>query len=167
MLPINKVAGLVIYPGKTAAEDLILLIWEKYSDTNLEGWNVIKGTMEIGDTSLQVALIRECQEEVGLDQVEILDQLTTKKYGTNEQPKLLTAFWVKTSQKTIRHSKQQPNEAIKKSRWFSRQEILSLDKESFINDMAYELSVLAANTNCPTLAEPPARHSLCSGMAGR
>lgn len=149
MLPINKVAGLIIYPGKTAAEDLILLIWEKYSDTNLEGWNVIKGTVELGDASLQATLIRECQEEAGLDSVEILDRLTTKKYGTNKQPKLLTAFWVKTSQKTISHCKQRPNEVIKKSRWFSRQEILSLNKKSFINDTAYELSILAANTNCP------------------
>jgi len=103
-------SGGVVY-RKTESEPRILLIKDSYGR-----WALPKGKIEKGETP-KTAAIREIQEETGLSDLKIVDQLGQVKYfyRLHDQPifKIVYHFLIESEQ-----GKLKPNYEIQDARWF-------------------------------------------------
>ncbi|MBI5037767.1 MAG: NUDIX hydrolase [Candidatus Kerfeldbacteria bacterium] len=126
---IVKVAGVVF-----DSENKILLIKEKYREADGYKWNLIKGTFDHADETLDDCLRREIKEEVGL----VAGQISLRKifqYGTPDQIKLLFVFYVHncTGEVSIPDSRSAvAGEDIQESAWFTQKDIMAMAPDSFI-----------------------------------
>lgn len=116
------------------SEKKILMIKEKYNEVEEYKWNLVKGTFNCPDETLEDCIRREIHEEVGLE----VGHIAMKKifhYGQIDSPKILFVFYVYnfTGQVAIPKSNSAvPGENIQTSKWFGRDEIRAMPPESFM-----------------------------------
>ncbi len=124
-----------------ADDGRILLIKEKLSRDEPPLWNIIKGSHEAGET-VQDAALRECREEVGLD-VELTTSLGV--YISQALGKIRVQFnflaHTKSTETTLAVNAEQESrgEAILEARWFTKEEIVSMNQNEFMSERTREL----------------------------
>ncbi len=129
--------------GVVVVEDdgRVLLIKEKLSKEDPPLWNIIKGSHEAGETIFEGA-VRECREEVGID-VELARSLGV--YVSQEADKVRIQFNflanAKSTEIQLANGEDQElrGEAILEARWFTKEEVTSMDPNEFMTARTREL----------------------------
>lgn len=130
-----KVAAVIVNNNEQT-----LLIKEQYAKEDGFKWNLVKGTFDNPNETIEECIKREIQEEVGLSN---LGTITLKKilhYGTLEQPKILFIFSTRyTGKQTPTTNNNKQDENIAEIKWFTREEINKLTKEDCMSLYVYDL----------------------------
>jgi ADP-ribose pyrophosphatase YjhB (NUDIX family) len=119
----------------------VLLIKEKLSKSEPALWNIIKGSHEAGETTEDGAL-RECLEEVGLT-AKLVASLGV--YVSQKAEKIRIQFnflaHAMNTQTTLAVNAEQESrgEAILEAKWFTKEEILSMNPNEFMSARTREL----------------------------
>jgi 8-oxo-dGTP pyrophosphatase MutT (NUDIX family) len=128
-----KVGALIEHEGK------LLLIREWSNKKNGHFWNIIKGTLDKPEEGLLACVSRECLEEAGI-QVAItgIIDLSYSSKALRMQVNFLGNL-LPGSPESIPSQKEQleRGEDIIEKKWFSRDELLGIREEEFINTRAY------------------------------
>jgi len=132
-----KIAVIIESEGK------ILLIKEKYQKKERSLWNVIKGSYgDNGDENIFEAAIRECQEEASV-KVELTNALGAYVAKEGEQIRVQFNFLAKIIEGEPKvapmNEQESRDEFIQEIKWFTKEEVLNLDKEEFISGRIHEL----------------------------
>ena len=132
-----KIAVIIESEGK------ILLIKEKYQKKERSLWNVIKGSYgDNGDENIFEAAIRECQEEASV-KVELTNALGAYVAKEGEQIRVQFNFLAKIIEGEPKvapmNEQESRDEFIQEIKWFTKEEVLNLNKEEFISGRIHEL----------------------------
>ncbi|PIR04946.1 MAG: hypothetical protein COV57_01770 [Candidatus Liptonbacteria bacterium CG11_big_fil_rev_8_21_14_0_20_35_14] len=124
-------------------KDEVLLIKEKISKKPLPLWNIIKGTYgDNGSETLIEAAKRECLEEAGIE-VDIKNLINISLVNSEEDIKIQFNFLgvIKGEKITLAPINDQISrlENITDIKWFSKEEIKNMSKESFISNRTFEV----------------------------
>lgn len=125
----------------TNVEDQVLLIKEISSKNTESKWNIVKGTYG-GNESIFNAAVRECREETGLI-VEL--RKTLGVYISKKENKMRVQFnflaYSDDKNITIASKKEQEllHENIEDARWFSKNEIMTMECNQFVSQRSFEL----------------------------
>lgn len=139
----------------------LLLIKEKYLEVDGYKWNLIKGTYDDANESLEECAKRELQEEAGL--IIDVDNFQLKEvynYGSDNNPKMLFIFYVFNVDHDNEHriasfiDQKSRGENIVSSRWFSLQESRKLKENDFVAKYIYlTLKNLWLNLESPDISK--------------
>lgn len=119
-------------------ENQTLLIKEQYTEEQGYKWNLVKGTYDNANETIQECVIREIREEVGLKNIGNVSLSKVYHYGKHENPKILFVFTVEyVGDETITKEFNNSDENISEARWFSPNELHHVKKEDCIADYVY------------------------------
>lgn len=121
----------------------ILLIKEKLKKKYLPFWNTVKGTYgDSGDETVFDAAIRECQEETSV-KVELTNALGCNISREGEKIRVQFNFLakiIKGKPKVPEKDDQiKQDESILEVKWFTKDEILKMNKNEFISGLTHKL----------------------------
>ena len=132
-------------------EGLVLLIKEKLGKNAVALWNVVKGSLDEGETP-QEAAVRECFEETGI-RAELTQSLGV--YISQEAQKLriqcnylahmhesmpLNAQVSNVHLSSVQKQQQElRGEYIEEMRWFGRSELVALSADEFVSNRSYQV----------------------------
>jgi 8-oxo-dGTP pyrophosphatase MutT (NUDIX family) len=130
-----KVAAVIVNK-----KDEVLLIKERYEAGDRPKWNLIKGTFDSNNETLEDCVVREIKEEVGLKAKNpVLKEIF--HYGNLNNHRILFVFFVnKFIGKVALDLKEKQNsreENISDFKWFSKKEISKMHKEEFMSPYVY------------------------------
>lgn len=125
-----------------AEDGRVLLIKENLDKKPVPLWNIIKGSYEGGETIFEAAC-RECQEESQLN-VKLINSLGVYISEEKEKIRMQFNFLARASNPSdanvvSREEQALRNEAIEEVRWFTREEIMSMDENEFVSTRSYSL----------------------------
>lgn len=125
-----------------AEDGRVLLIKEKLDKKPVPLWNIIKGSYEGGETIFEAAC-RECHEESQLN-VKLINSLGVYMSEEKEKIRMQFNFLARASNPSdanvvSREEQALRNEAIEEVRWFTREEIMSMDENEFVSTRSYSL----------------------------
>lgn len=119
------------------------MIRERSQKRDHMGWNFVKGTFEGGETIIGCAR-REALEEAGIklrdDEIEWVD---TKEMISDSKHRIFFVCKAKTDQ--VGKPVGIGNELIEEVRWFSKEEILGMKKNEFVDEFVWRLRVSCFN----------------------
>lgn len=120
----------------------VLLIKEKYTETDGYCWNIVKGTYDNPGETLEECAKRELREEAGLDiDLKHFQLREVYNYGNTNDPKMLFVFYVygiDTVNKIVSsENKKILGEHIIYSQWFSKSYIEVLPESDYIANYVY------------------------------
>ena len=131
---ILKVAAVIINSKQQK-----LLIKEQYTRKGGFKWNMVKGTLDDSDETIEECIKREIQEETGLVNFGAIVLKRIYHYGTSEQLKILFVFDVQcigNEIPTINNNNRDEN--ISEIKWFSKKEIDKLKKKDCMAFYVYD-----------------------------
>ena len=125
-----KVAAVI-----TNSKGEILLIKERYKENEAFKWNLVKGTYDDPNETIEDCMRREMKEEVGLD-VASITLTKIYHYGDAANPKILFLFHAHCPNHCVPNVAQGnkciPNEDIIEARWFNEEVLKELPEDAFI-----------------------------------
>ena len=116
-----------------------LLIKEQYIKQDGFKWNLVKGTYDNVNETLEECVKREINEEVGLSDLGVISLKKVYYYGTSENPKILFVFSVrKVGDQIPTTQNNNQDENISEVKWFSEEEISKLTKQDCMAFYVYD-----------------------------
>ena len=115
-----------------------LLIKEKYTKEAGYKWNLVKGTYDNPNETLEDCVKREVEEEVGLRGVSMVGLKRIYHYGSAKEPKILFVFELEYLGDLVASLKNnQHDEDIVEIRWLKKPEIEAISKEDYMGAYVY------------------------------
>lgn len=116
-----------------------LLIKEKYSEQEGYKWNLVKGTFDHANETIEDCIKREINEEVGLTTFESVALNKVFHYGNEDKPKILfvfNVFCISNEMTTTKNNKSDEN--ISEIKWFTNSELLNLSEKDCMAAYVYK-----------------------------
>ncbi len=115
-----------------------LLIKEQYTEDQGYKWNLVKGTYDNSNETIEECVIREIREEVGLTTIANVVLSKVYHYGKPENPKILFVFTAEyTGAEEATTDNKNDDEIISETKWFSSEELMQITKEECIAEYVY------------------------------
>ncbi|MFH0857319.1 MAG: NUDIX hydrolase [Candidatus Magasanikbacteria bacterium] len=129
-----KVAGVI-----KNTKNEVLLIKEKYREEDGYKWNLVKGTFDNTEETLEDCIKRELHEEIGLENIENISLKRIFHYGTKNEPKILFVFYGYYSGDEVPSlANNMQDENIVEIKWFPREEKEQLSLEDCMSPAVYD-----------------------------